>query len=117
MDTPTRAPGPWFVTLVDGDGILAPPPYLSVGPHPDDTADAFAFSGHYRGMVPDHEWARFRLLAAAPDLLAACEAAHSLICAVVMGFVMGKKPGPDAEAEVNRVTDLLAAAIAKAGAA
>lgn len=51
---------------------------------------------------------------AAAELLAACKAAHGLISGVVIGVVMGLKPGPDAEAEVNRVTDMLAAAIARA---
>ena len=114
MDTPTRAPGPWFVTLVDGDGILAPPPYLSVGPHPDDTADAFAFSGHYPGMVPDHEWARFRLIAAAPKMLAALKLAREFIVNGVEYGYISMPQRPDSAVETLPAIE---AAIAEAEAA
>lgn len=63
-----------------------------------------------RGMTD----ANARLIASAPDLLAACKAAHTLISAVVIGSILGHKPISTAGTEVNRVTDLLSTAIDKA---
>lgn len=48
------------------------------------------------------------------ELLAAVDEARVLISVVVLGIVMGERPGPEAEAEVNRVMDVLNAAVKKA---
>lgn len=67
------------------------------------------------GDTLETEAANARLFAASKDLLAACLAAKGLISAGVLGRLLGKEPVHGAaEAEINRVADLLNAALAKA---
>jgi len=48
--------------------------FLSIGPYEDDSADSFAFSENFPDGIPDDVDRKFALMAAAPDLLAACKA-------------------------------------------
>ena len=66
----------WFVIDSDGtDDLGRGPVGLSIGPNEGDHADAFAFSENFHGAdgVPEAVQAKFALMAAAPEMLAALE--------------------------------------------
>lgn len=67
--------------------------------------------------APDEQIAAdAHLIAAAPDLLAACETGRACIQETVLGLIFGERPTDRGavEALVNRVVDQMTAAIAKA---
>jgi hypothetical protein len=97
----------WHVIYVEDDcGDFAPAKhYLAIGPHEDDTADTFAFSGDFRPDVPTDVARKFALLAAAPELLAACNRVMACVLSMTrdLSFL-----GPQME-ETGVISDVRAA--------
>jgi len=84
--------------------------FLSIGPYEDDSADSFAFSENFPDGIPDDVDRKFALMAAAPDLLAACKAAMVLLG----GLGCSDELGDFYAAEVDRVDALIRSAVDKA---
>lgn len=98
----------WHVTVND-DGHRHE--WLSIGPHKDDPADAFAFSQNYpMGWLPDDVIAKFRLMAAAPVLEAAVRHAIDKMTALHCG----KFKQSYIESELAKLADELCDSLAKA---
>jgi hypothetical protein len=105
-----HTPGPWF-TDSDGDGkpfAIVTSTHDSAGPD-DDVCEV------YGGNCDDDATreANARLIAAAPDLLAALEAAHRSLVTCNSCHGIGTLPTASERAEIESATLLACAAIAK----
>ncbi len=83
---------------------------LTIGPHEGECTDSFAFSESFRDGIPDEVSAKFALMAAAPQLLAACKAAKILCEGLVDCEGIGDFYTDRAATELDRLNAALDAA-------
>jgi hypothetical protein len=98
MSAPQFTPGPWWTagfSSIVGNPVCA---------QPDKTKNTFNVCSVAAPVSREENIANARLIAAAPDLLAACEAQEELWQYV----------GDDARPAINRVQQMRRAALAKA---
>ncbi len=94
-----HTPGPW---ITDGRWVAR-----SFSPNQPFIADCHVSQDHREGGVENTK-ANAQLIAASPDLLEACKAAHQMFCDAV--FIWGK----DDDKKVGHMTKAIALAIKKA---